>query len=68
MAAASNAKRKRTQANTDDDFEIPMADALAKLLKPQHVQDGDTWYFQVMGDTLRITRTRSVVTIPDPDS
>lgn len=41
------------------EFEMPLADALALLLPPGQVQQGDDWSISVAGDTLRLTRERA---------
>jgi hypothetical protein len=64
----ANAKRRRTQRTDDDDFNIPIADALAQLLPARHITTGASWYFRVEGDQLVITRSVPTVTIPDPES
>lgn len=64
----ANAKRRRRQDQADDDFVLPLVDALPQLLPTRHITAGATWYFQVQGDQLVITRTVAVVSTPDPDS
>jgi hypothetical protein len=68
----ANARRRRTQGTTDDDFDMLLSDALGQLLPARHIQAGDSWYFRVEGSgdeaRLTITRSRAVVSIPDPDS
>ncbi len=64
----ANAKRKRNQRTDDDEFNMPLADALAQLLPARHIAPGDAWYFRVEGAELIITRSRAAVTIPDPES
>ncbi len=64
----ANAKRKRTQRTDDDEFEMPLSDALAQLLPARHIAPGDVWGFYVDGTDLIIVRTRSVASIPDPES
>lgn len=68
----ANAKRRRTQGTTDDDFDILLADGLSQLLPARHIAPGDSWYFRVEGSgteaRLVITRSRANVTIPDPES
>lgn len=73
----ANAKRKRTQRTDDDDFEMPLADALAQLLPARHILPGARWYFSLgtttgadgaSVPTLLITRSSPTVTIPDPES
>lgn len=68
----ANAKRRRTQGTTDDDFDILLSDALSQLLPARHIQAGDNWYFRIEGSgaeaRLVITRSRAAVTIPDPES
>lgn len=67
-----NAKRRRTQGTTDDDFDMLLSDALSQLLPARHIAPGDNWYFRTEGSgaeaRLVITRARAVVTIPDPES
>jgi hypothetical protein len=64
----ANAKRRRTQRTDDDDFNMPLADALAQLLPARHILPGATWYFRLEGDQLVITRSVPTVSTPDPDS
>lgn len=68
----ANAKRRRTQGTTDDDFDILLSDALSQLLPARHIGPTDSWYFRVDGSgaeaRLIITRSRATVTIPDPES
>lgn len=64
----ANAKRRRTQRTDDDEFDMPIADALAQLLPARHILVGASWYFRVEGDRLIISRSVPTVTIPDPDS
>lgn len=64
----ANAKRRRTQRTDDDDFSMPLADALAQLLPARHITPGATWFFKLEGDQLIITRSVPTVSVPDPDS
>lgn len=64
----ANAKRRKTQGTTDDDFDILLSDALGQLLPARHVLAGASWYFRVDGDRLVITRSVASVSTPDPDS
>lgn len=64
----ANAKRRRTQRTDDDDFNMPLADALGQLLPARHITPGATWYFRLEGDQLVITRSVPTVSVPDPDS
>lgn len=68
----ANAKRRRTQGTTDDDFDMPLSDALSLLLPARHIAPGDSWYFRTEGSgadaRLVIIRSRAAVTIPDPES
>lgn len=68
----ANAKRRRTQGTTDDDFDMLLSDALSQLLPARHITAGASWYFRVDGSgtdaRLVITRSVPVVTIPDPES
>lgn len=68
----ANAKRRRNQATTDDDFDIALADALGQLLPARHITPGATWYFRVDGSgadaRLIITRSVANVSTPDPES
>lgn len=64
----ANAKRRRNQRTDDDEFNMPLADALAQLLPARHITPGARWYFAVNGDELLITRSVPTVTIPDPES
>jgi len=52
------AQRKRTR-RTQEEYTMPINDALALLL-PQHVpQDGDTWTLFVRDGTLEMTLTQA---------
>jgi hypothetical protein len=68
----ANAKRRRNQATTDDDFDMLLSDGLSQLLPARHIGPNDSWHFRVEGvgtdARLIITRARAAVTIPDPDS
>lgn len=68
----ANAKRRRVQATTDDDFDMLLSEGLAQLLPARHIGATDSWYFRVEGAgadaRLIITRSRAAVTIPDPES
>jgi hypothetical protein len=64
----ANARRRRRQDQADDDFDIELPVALAQLLPTRHITAGASWYFQVQGDRLVITRSVAVVSTPDPDS
>lgn len=68
----ANARRRRTQRTDDDDFDMPLADALGLLLPARHITPGASWYLRVEpgdpGPRLVITRSVPSVTIPDPDS
>lgn len=64
----ATAKRRKTQRVDEDDFGIPIADALAQLLPARHITPGATWWFKQEGDQLIITRSVPIVSIPDPDS
>jgi hypothetical protein len=68
----ANARRRRTQGTTDDDFDMLLSVALNQLLPARHIGPTDSWYFRVEGSgpdaQLIITRSRAIVTIPDPDS
>ena len=68
----ANAKRRRTQGTTDDDFDMLLSAALAQLLPARHIASGDSWYLRVEGSgdeaQLVITRSRANVTTPDPES
>lgn len=68
----ANAKRRRNQATTDDEFDMLLSDALSQLLPARHIGPTDSWYFRIDGAgaeaRLIITRSRAVVNIPDPDS
>ena len=41
------------------EFEMPLADALALLLPPGQVQQGDVWIVTSAGDTLELQRIRA---------
>lgn len=68
----ANAKRRRNQATTDDEFDIALDAALGQLLPARHIGPADSWYFRVDGAgaeaRLVITRSRASVSIPDPES
>lgn len=64
----ANAKRSRTQRTDDDEFKMPLADALAQLLPARHILPGARWYLSVDGETLTIIRSVPTVSIPDPES
>lgn len=68
----ANAKRRRTQGTTDDDFDMLLSDALPQILPTRHITAGAAWFFRVEGTgaeaRLVITRSVPVVTIPDPES
>lgn len=68
----ANAKRRRNQATTDDEFDMLLSDALSQILPARHIGPTDSWYFRIDGAgaeaRLIITRSRAVVSIPDPDS
>lgn len=69
----ANAKRRRAQRTDDDDFEMPLSDALAQLLPARHILEGARWYFSTRPgeggvEQLVITRSSPTVTIPDPES
>lgn len=64
----ANAKRQRNQRTDDDRFNMLLSDALAQLLPARHITAGATWFFNVEGDQLIITRSVPTVTIPDPES
>lgn len=64
MATARKTKdRKFPQAQ----FEIPLAEAVALLIRPNQIDAGDEWSFHVSGDVLQITRIRAAEELPvDP--
>jgi hypothetical protein len=62
------ARRSRTQRTDDDEFRIPLADALAAILPQRHIIENATWFLRAEGQELVITRSTPTVTIPDPDS
>ncbi len=50
-------------------FEVPVADAVALLIRANQIEPGDEWAFHVSGDQLQITRTRAPIEDPvDPAS
>ncbi len=53
----ANARRRRTQATDDQQFDMLLSDALTQLLPARHIVAGASWYFQVEGDQLVITRS-----------
>jgi len=58
------AQRKRTR-RTQEEYSMPINDALALLL-PQHVpQDGDTWTLFVREGTLELTLTQAPEALAD---
>jgi hypothetical protein len=59
--AAAKATKERSRKFPQDEFRIPLLDALDQLLTNNHfstVLPTDQWNFQVSGDQLLITRTR----------
>lgn len=60
MAAVKTKSKKFPQ----DDYEIPLEDALDALLPPGQVDVGDSWQFVVEGDVLRITRSKLPEDVP----
>lgn len=59
--AAAKADKTRARKFPQDEFSIPLTDALDQLLKNSDfatVQPTDQWHFSVEGETLRITRSR----------
>jgi hypothetical protein len=58
------AVRRRNRSFPQAEFEIPLADAVVALVAPDEVETGDSWHFQVSGESLLITRTRAPVDIP----
>ncbi len=60
--AAAKATKDRARKFPQDEFSIPLLDALDQLLSNNHfstVLPTDTWNFQVSGDKLLITRVRA---------
>jgi len=55
------AQKKRQRQFPQADFEMPVATAVAQLLRQQDIAPGDTWHFQVNGDVLVITRIRATI-------
>lgn len=53
----ANARRRRTQATDDQQFEMLLVDALPQLLPARHIVAGASWLFHVEGDQLVITRS-----------
>lgn len=67
----ANAKRRKNQRTEDDEFSMPLSDALAQLLPARHITAGARWFFSVVdGEVPQLVIIRSVptVTIPDPES
>ncbi len=64
----ANAKRRRNRSTVDDEFNIDLLTAVGQLLPARHIAAGDLWAFYVENGELIIVRTRSVATIPDPES
>lgn len=60
----ANARKKRERKFPQAEFEIPIADALAALLRTRDIEAGATWFFQVEGDVLKITRVSSAEEVP----
>lgn len=64
--AAAKANKDRSRKFPQDEFSIPLNDALDQLLSNNHfstVQPSDQWTFQVNGSVLLITRVR----VPEDD-
>jgi hypothetical protein len=55
------AQKKRQRKFPQADFEISIATAVSQLLRPQDIDPGDTFQFQVQGDVLIITRIRATI-------
>lgn len=53
----ANARRRRTQATDDQQFDILLSDALNQLLPARHIVAGASWYFFIEGDNLVIVRS-----------
>lgn len=63
----ASARKVRGQKFPQDQFDIDLAEALDKLLRTADfatVLPTDSWYFQVVGDKLLITRTRTPEDVP----
>lgn len=60
MAAQKKKDRKFPQA----EFDMPLADAIAELISPSEIDEGDQWHFHVEGETLLITRIRAPEDVP----
>jgi hypothetical protein len=63
----ANAKKKRDRLFPQTDFELSLADAVAALIRPNQIEPGDRWHFQVEGDVLKITRIRQAQELPVDD-
>lgn len=57
----ASAQKKRQRRFPQAEFEMPLATAVNQLLRAQDIEPGDTWHFQVNGDTLVITRIRAAI-------
>ncbi len=57
----ANAQKKRQRKFPQAEFEIPLATAVAQLMRAQDVEPGDSWHFHVNGDVLVITRSRAAI-------
>lgn len=64
----ANARKTRDRKFPQTDFEIPLADAVAALIRANQIAAGDRWLFQVDGDVLRITRIRAAEELPVDDT
>jgi hypothetical protein len=65
----ANARKVRDRRMPQTDFEMPLAEAVGLLMRTRDIEPGDTWLFQVDGDTLRIFRSRVPEEIPvEPES
>lgn len=60
----ANARKKRERRFPQAEFEIPIADALSALLRNADIEAGATWFFQVEGDVLKITRVSAAEEVP----
>jgi hypothetical protein len=64
--AAAKANKGRSRKFPQDEFSIPLNDALDSLLASNDfatVSASDQWTFQVNGETLHITRTKAPETV-----
>jgi hypothetical protein len=60
-------KKTKSQSTVDEEFRIPLKEALLALLADEDVGDGDSWSFQVYATELAIYRKRPPQPIPIGD-